>query len=149
MAWTCTTGESCQSGSQVATVVYLDNGVERFMERFVTDGSARALKQAVRAWIAARDETTDALKCVPPGVSVTLEPDPAPIQPAPTADVVLARDFAEVWRRVVCLEEADRRKWGSVAQQTAVTNQLLTARTDAATLYAQKPSVCIPLMGRS
>lgn len=145
MAWIATVGDSYQSGSMVSTLVALDDGAGNiYRERFLNTGAARSLKNAVLAWIAARDPVTNVLKCVPPGTTVVLDPDPAP--PGPTADEILARDFSVAWRRVLALEAADTRQWGTVQQRNAVSSQLATARSDAAALYAQKPAVCIPLM---
>lgn len=149
MAWTATVGESYQAGSNVMTAVTLVDGAGvRYVERFSNDGTARSLKRAVLAWIAKRDAATDALVCVPPGTTVTLDPEVAPPPPAPTADELLARDFAVAWRNVLVLEEANARAWGTVQQRNAVSNQLSTALTTAADLYTQKPAVCIPIMVR-
>lgn len=85
------------------------------------------------------------LPLLPEGTVLDLTP--ASVAPTPpTADEQLAIDFGIAWRNVLVLEQADARKWGTAGQQSAITTQLATARSTAASLYQQKPAVCIPLM---
>jgi len=95
MAWTATTGASYQIGGQVATLVHLDNGTETFTERFLNNGTGPSLKRAVLAWISARDVVTNALKCVPPDQTITLDPDAPAV---PTQAELDRATFMQSWR---------------------------------------------------
>jgi hypothetical protein len=144
--WTATAGDSVQAGDTLEVPVTFankttgDKVVQSF--RYVTQSD---LEESVRQAIKDR-QSTGKLTPVPPGTSLSLVAPAVVPPPAPTVDEQLATDFASAWRTVKLLEEADRRKWGSAAQQSAVTAQLATALLNAQSLYTQKPAVCVPLM---
>lgn len=146
--WTATAGDSVQSGDAMEVPVTFVNKVTaaKMVQAFRYDGTQASLEAAVRQAIKDR-QSTGRLPSVPPGTVLDLTAPPVVPPPVPTADQQLAIDFAAAWRTLKLLEEADRRKWGSAAQQSAVTAQLATALANAQALYAQKPSVTIPIMG--
>lgn len=146
--WTVTVIDHVQRGDLWESRIRLQEDANPpFVQCFQHDGSPRGLRSAVMAYLTRKDGQ----KVAPlpaPGTTVNIDPDPAPTPTQPTADEQLAIDFAAAWRNVLVLEEADARQWGTAAQRTAVTNQLATARGTTASLYQQKPAVCIPIMVR-
>lgn len=146
--WTATVGPSYATANGVMTEIRFtsDQGHAAITEKFANDGTGASLKRAVHRWLAFRDSTTLALKCVAPGTSVSFDPDAPPATPQPTADDILASQFAAKWRDVVLLERAVARAMGTAQQNSAVSNQLATAQGELQALYRQKPAVCIPLM---
>lgn len=145
--WTATAGESVQCGDAMECAVTFVNKVTgaKTVQSFRYDGTQANLEAIVRQAIKDR-QSTGKLPSVAPGTVLDLTPPAVVPPPTPTADQQLAIDFTAAWRTLRLLEEADRRKWGSAAQQSGVTSQLATALSNAQALYQQKPSVCIPIM---
>jgi hypothetical protein len=136
-----------QCGNVMECPVTFVNAVSgsKIVQSFAYDGTRANLESIVQQAIKDR-QNTGTLSSVPAGTVLSLTPvtQPAPVL---TADQQLAVDFAAAWRTYQLLKTADALKWGNASQQSAVTSQLATALSNAQTLYAQKPSVCIPLMG--
>lgn len=103
MAWSAVTGDSYQDGTTIVTVVVLNDGKQDYKERFRTNGSQSMLEAVVQSWIAQRDASTSALKCVAPGTPLAVTPSAPPAPRSPTPEEQARAAWLTAYRKVTGL----------------------------------------------
>lgn len=90
MTWTAIVGESTLTRDAVETAVFVTDSVStKFTQRYVTDGSAAALREQVRATIGAQ-ESRKSVAIAAPGTVLDLSDDPPPTPPTKEEQALFA-----------------------------------------------------------
>lgn len=101
MSWNAEILQTWADGGQYKSLVSLNDGTARYVERFTYSGTTSALRAAVRSWI----DVVEARPVSAPS-SGAIDCSPFPASPPPTQEDIDRAEFARVWVRNQQLKNA-------------------------------------------